>query len=1128
MKGRLALTVALSLTAGMLMSELNAQTTGPAPDQNPTANTGALKPQIETAGSYDAHSGNATRIIPDLRVPGAVGIYGLDFTRYWNSLRDDRDRGNLYPHFVPDPVPNQDIDFGSPGWSHSWSWRADYEDYSEEVDSERSYPYPAYTIVTMAITITFPDGHASKYNIQRSVQAGGNVTPGPPYGPGEANWTRSGEIHDYLEGMVQNGSQFWLHRADGGSVHFVDSGMGYQATEVFDPYGLLTTLHYRPDGNLDYVQQDGGRRLNFRWDIYCNQGVCQNVIGRVDNVASGATQGVEYGYSWLGPWLTLTSVTYPEAPPPGESAVAAAYTCQRYTPPSGFFEAGPLLATADDPHFEGPMTRIAYSYRNSGCLPTGTPPPAYPNGQFDYFLASPTTIEAEKSWQRDDYNNQIVVSRFTLGCFDGTRTEYNGLGGFRKFFYGRSAGAQGTFNLSGYQLTKLTDFTSVYPLPLDLPFERQNYLAGEPRQIWDGRGILTETVHADGSGFPSEVRHVGSDGSSATYNRVNPGNSEAQDFSRVPNPYHHWLFSKTDERSQTTIYTRDSRRRVKEIYYHDGSAEHFTYNDLNQVLTHMLPSGAVVHYEYDGLQHLVREWNDVDGQGNAVIYTYDTLERVASVSYPWSVAAGASFSVALTYNGRHKVIREEYPATSPGPNPFKSYGYDSYGNCTSITDEMGHTSLYEYDSYRRCTSYTEPLNAPDAWDNNIPSRRWDWIYDRYIVDNNYYPVAGGYRDASAHTVNSWRIQVEPGFNYLGERPMTHRFHDVNGRMVLEQTGWIQRAAPAAIGNWYWSGQGETVYYTYDENGQKKSYTDPLGRLTTYDYDLRNRLWKTNETVNTTPRTTETLYDPTGNKTLVRFPDQRTQQWLDYDPFGQPGRFIDERGNTTNILYWWGPMKKLGMVTTHRDRDAGGTEDQVTVFSYDYLGRPTHVWFPDGGYAYGSHEDSTYESGQLKTWTTRKGQTKTIQYDGRGRETSHTWNDGQTPGITRTWDSANRLTSISNSVATINYVYDDAAQPLSESESITGAGGAAVTGYRRYGNGAIWNLIYPNGMRTARAYSPQLRLPAVWDHGPNNWQGAIKLHLYGRRQNRSGVLRKRNDDRLCLRWPRLYFAREHLP
>ncbi|MEN3370689.1 MAG: hypothetical protein V7609_2832, partial [Verrucomicrobiota bacterium] len=65
------------------------QTPGATPDENPEGNTGALKGQVTTGSSYDAHSGNGVRVVTDLHLPGALGVYGLDFTRYWNSLRND-------------------------------------------------------------------------------------------------------------------------------------------------------------------------------------------------------------------------------------------------------------------------------------------------------------------------------------------------------------------------------------------------------------------------------------------------------------------------------------------------------------------------------------------------------------------------------------------------------------------------------------------------------------------------------------------------------------------------------------------------------------------------------------------------------------------------------------------------------------------------------------------------------------------------------------------------------------------------------------------------------------------------------------------------------------------------------
>jgi RHS repeat-associated protein len=627
---------------------------------------------------------------------------------------------------------------------------------------------------------------------------------------------------------------------------------------------------------------------------------------------------------------------------------------------------------------------------------------------------------------------------------------------------------------------------------------------GQPRQVWDGRAILTELVATpynatsgetgDDTGQPSEIHHTGSgDGSAHYYDRINPGASEARDSSRIHNPFHHWLYSQKDERNLTTAYVRDSRMRVKDINY-PVTAEHFTYNDWNQVTSHTLASGAVVTYEYDPTTHrLLKEYNSVDRALHGPIadkeYTYDSLERVATVSDGRSKSAGKDFSTRMTYNGRHQALTVEYAGTVGGPNPTVIYGYDAYGNRTSITDELGHTQTFAYDSYRRCTSHTEPLNTYD-WKGTeiVASRTWHWIYDR-LIDGV------GQRDASAHTKNEWRIQIEPAFNAAGDRKMTARAHDLQNRIVMESTGWIQPAGEIGPNNpWYWSStDGENHYFGYDANGQKNYFKDPQGRETTYDYDGRNRLWKTNETVNSLPRTTETLYDVTSNKTLVTFPDIRTQQWLDYDAFGQPGTFIDERANRTEMTYVWGPMKKLYTVTTHRDKDGGGTEDQQTVFSYDLMGKPTQVLFP---FPDRSHEDTTYEFGQLKTWKTRKGQTKTIVYDARGREQSHSWDDGVTPAISRSWDDANRLTSITNIWSSIDYGYDDAGQVIWEGDEIAGSGGRTQTNYYRYPDGSVAHLHYPGGHYIRHDYTARGQLAATgWDDDENNWWMQLAHYTY---------------------------------
>jgi RHS repeat-associated protein len=403
-----------------------------------------------------------------------------------------------------------------------------------------------------------------------------------------------------------------------------------------------------------------------------------------------------------------------------------------------------------------------------------------------------------------------------------------------------------------------------------------------------------------------------------------------------------------------------------------------------------------------------------------------------------------------------------------------TYEYDKYGNCTAVSTAVANgavleKSTYTYDAYRRGTAMVESAQTSQ-------SRTWTWSYDRYFGTQGY--------DPSAHTSKQWRLQIEPAYDNSGNRNVTARWFDANDRIGDEYTGVIQ-----GPGGMYNGPDIEVHHFSYDENGQKQTYTDPRSRVTTYTYDNRNRLWKTTEPLS---RITETLYDFAGNKSDVTFPDTKSQHWRDYDAFGQAGRFIDERNNTTNLTFHQlGPMKKLASVTTHREKDGGGTEDQPTTFSYDGLGRPRTVLFPDG-----STEVSSYDHEQLASWKTRKDQVKTIRYDARGREVSNSWSDPATPGISRSWDDANRVTTLCNIYSTIDFTYDGGGLVHTEGNSIAGSGGHVLTTYERYNNGSISRIIYPNTLSIRRDYNSRGQLSATgWSDSSNNWLAQFATYNY---------------------------------
>ena len=136
------------------------------------------------------------------------------------------------------------------------------------------------------------------------------------------------------------------------------------------------------------------------------------------------------------------------------------------------------------------------------------------------------------------------------------------------------------------------------------------------------------------------------------------------------------------------------------------------------------------------------------------------------------------------------------------------------------------------------------------------------------------------------------------------------------------------------------------------------------------------------------------------------------------------------------------------------------------------------------------------SGQLKTWKTRKNQTKTIVYDARGRELSHSWDDGVTPSIARSWDDANRLTSITNKWSSIDYGYDDAGQVIWEGDEIAGSGGRTQTNYYRYPDGSVAHLHYPGGAYLRNDYTARGQLAAIgWDDDDNNWWMQLAHYTY---------------------------------
>lgn|GEM_PF-1978110 len=261
--------------------------------------------------------------------------------------------------------------------------------------------------------------------------------------------------------------------------------------------------------------------------------------------------------------------------------------------------------------------------------------------------------------------------------------------------------------------------------------------------------------------------------------------------------------------------------------------------------------------------------------------------------------------------------------------------------------------------------------------------------------------------------------------------------------------------------------GKVYSYSYDNDGNLISYTDPEGNQTIYQYDNLHNLtaiidprgniieritYDANNRVHThedqngkytytyLSSTQTKITDPGGKDWVYTFdsnglitnilaPDG-TSESRSYDANGNLISFTDRNGNTTiytydangNVLTRTDP---LGNVTTFT-YDANGRKTSetdplgnTTSYSYDANGNLTSLTYPNGtiiNYSYDAN-------GNLIKVIDPNGNTITYTYDSNGNLLSTTNAAGET--IIRTYDdNGNLLTETDPSGSTITYQYDD--------------------------------------------------------------------------------------------------------
>jgi RHS repeat-associated protein len=395
--------------------------------------------------------------------------------------------------------------------------------------------------------------------------------------------------------------------------------------------------------------------------------------------------------------------------------------------------------------------------------------------------------------------------------------------------------------------------------------------------------------------------------------------------------------------------------------------------------------------------------------------------------------------------------------------PTYAYEYGETGAVTKAIDPLGGETVYAYDPFYRLETLTLPDPDPNA-ENDRPS--WHYAYDK------------------AHNTT---LVTDP----LG-RETAYQYDGLN-RL-------IQTVLPDPDG----PGGGNPLvspeyFYDYELDGGLLRLTDPLARVTSYEYDLWGRATKA------------TFPKPLGTET--------------YAPY---------------VEYAYDYLSRLTSLTENVN---GGTTDTRTfAYDYDALGRLVEETLPDPGDGTISGNSPVYRTaynvlGQVVQETDARGNPTRFTYDGLHRLTQITFADPDGPGtgngnlapsVTKYWyDDASQVAQVATTLeatysdgspvydyAYTGYEYD----PLGRTTKVTlpdedtgGLTGNSPTHEYTYDDaGNVLSHTDPLGKVTDYAYDGLYRLVNRQDPDPDSPESGVDRPSIDYAYDRAGNLTSLTD------------------
>ena len=463
------------------------------------------------------------------------------------------------------------------------------------------------------------------------------------------------------------------------------------------------------------------------------------------------------------------------------------------------------------------------------------------------------------------------------------------------------------------------------------------------------------------------------------------------------------------------------------------------YDVVGRVITSTDPVGSTTRYQYDAAG---RQITVMDTQGNVTTTAYDNAGRQLSAT------DALAHTTSFIYDSLGRAVQTIFADSTS-----ISAEYHELGQRVGATDQAGLTTNYEYDIQGQLTAVILPV-VFDPETNTTIRPRYEYGYNQYgnntsIEDPKHRITSFTYDQFGRQVTRTLPMgQTESqSYDNFGRLVSTTDFKGQITEYLYDSLGRLETRNYFEIGA---ATPSESITYTYDDLGRQDIVTQTLTsgvRVTDYDYDLDSRLIR----VDAPEGIIEYGYDlATGRH--IRTATEFTEILFGYDELS--------RLKTVSVIMLDGTVLPTPDVTTYQYDAVGNlarTElpnGVVTTYSYDDLNRLVLLTNLDPQSSIiSSYEYVRGPPGNVLSVTENSGRHVAYTYDNLYRLTSETITGdpvGVNGTISYSYDLVgNRLTRNSSvpSVPSVVYEYNANDQLLSE------ANGSQVTTYSYDFNGS---------------------------------------------------------------------------